>query len=52
VHKQYIVNLLHIIAIAAADIKLSGNVTIPLSSAHRQALLDNVVAKKTLTRFS
>lgn len=52
VHKQYIVNLLHIVAISTADIKLPGNTLIPLSSAHRQSLLDNVVAKKTLTRFS
>ncbi len=51
VHKQYIINLLHIIHISTADIKLSGNVTIPLSAAYRQLLLDNVVAKKTLTRF-
>jgi two-component system LytT family response regulator len=51
VHKQYIINLLHISNISTADIKLSGNITIPLSSAYRQLLLDNVVAKKTLTRF-
>jgi two-component system LytT family response regulator len=51
VHKQYIVNLLHILNISTMDMKLSGNVSIPLSSAYRQLLLDNVVAKKTLTRF-
>lgn len=51
VHKQFIINLLHIVNISTADIKLSGNITIPFSSAYRQLLLDNVVAKKTLTRF-
>lgn len=52
VHKQYIVNLLHIVSISSADIKLPGNILIPLSNAYRQPLLDDVVAKKTLTRFS
>jgi two-component system LytT family response regulator len=51
VHKQYIINLLHITNISTTEIKLSGNTTIPLSSAYRQLLLDNVVVKKTLTRF-
>ena len=52
VHKQYIINLLHILHINAANIQLSTHVSIPLSSAYRQMLLDNVVAKKTITRFS
>lgn len=52
VHKQYIINLLHILHISASDIKLSSHVSIPLSAAYRQLLLDNIVAKKTLTRFS
>ena len=51
VHKQYIINLLHIVNISAADIKLSNNLSVPLSTAYRQVLLDNVVDKKTLTRF-
>ncbi|NCI46523.1 LytR/AlgR family response regulator transcription factor [Sediminibacterium soli] len=51
IHKQYIINLLHIIHIGAADIKLTGNAVVPLSGAYRQLLLDNIVAKKTLTRF-
>jgi len=52
VHKQYIINLLHIASIGAAEIKLLSGAVIPLSSAYRQTLLDNVVTKKTLTRFS
>ena len=51
VHKQYIINLLHISNISVTDIRLTGNTAIPLSSAYRQHLLDNVVVKKTLTRF-
>jgi DNA-binding LytR/AlgR family response regulator len=52
VHKQYIINLLHIINITATDIKLNNNVSVPVSGAYRQSLLDNLVDKKTLTRFS
>jgi two-component system LytT family response regulator len=51
VHKQYIINLLHINNISTTDIKLSNNISVPLSTAYRQLLLDNVVDKKTLTRF-
>ena len=51
VHKQYIVNLLHIKNISAADIKLDNNTNIPISSAYKQALQDNLIDKKTLTRF-
>ena len=52
VHKQYIINVLHIKNIAVAEIKLSNNSVIPLSSAYKQLLLDNLVNKKTLTRFT
>lgn len=51
VHKQYIINVLHIKNISISDIKLSNNITIPVSIAYKQALLDNLVNKKTLTRF-
>lgn len=51
VHKQYIINLLHIKNITASDIQLNGNVTVPISSAYKQILLDNVINRKTLTRF-
>ena len=51
VHKQYIVNLLHIKNISASDIKLDNNTNIPISSAYKQALQDNLIDKKTLTRF-
>ena len=51
VHKQYIVNLLHIKSISASDIKLGNHTNIPISSAYRHALEHNLINKKTLTRF-
>lgn len=51
VHKQYIVNVLHIKHISATEIKLSNNTVIPLSSAYKLTLQDNLINKKTLTRF-
>lgn len=51
VHKQYIVNVLHIKNISVAEIKLSNNSVIPLSSAYKLTLQDNLINKKTLTRF-
>jgi two-component system LytT family response regulator len=52
VHKQYIINILHIQTISVADIKLNSNDIIPVSVAYKQALQDNVINKKSLTRFS
>jgi DNA-binding LytR/AlgR family response regulator len=52
VHKQYIVNILHIHHISASDIRLSSNDLIPISFAYKQLLQDNVISKKSLTRFS
>jgi two-component system LytT family response regulator len=52
VHKQYIVNILHVQNISVSDIKLTSNDVIPVSIAYKQALLDNVINKKSLTRFS
>lgn len=52
VHKQYIVNILHVQNISVSDIKLISNDIIPVSIAYKQALLDNVINKKSLTRFS
>jgi len=52
VHKQYIVNILHIQNISVTDIKLSSNDAIPVSIAYKQVLQDNVINKRSLTRFS
>ena len=51
VHKQYIINLLHIKNISASDIQLSTNISIPVSAVYKQILLDNVINRKILTRF-
>ncbi len=51
VHKQYIINLLHIKTIAALEIKLTNNMQIPLSPTYKQLLQENLVNKKSLTRF-
>lgn len=51
VHKQFIINILHIKHVTASDIKLITNVIIPVSIAYKQALQDNLLNKKTLTRF-
>lgn len=52
VHKQYIINILHVQNISVSDIKLTSNDIIPVSIAYKQSLLDNVINKKSLTRFS
>lgn len=52
VHKQFIVNILHIQHINSSDIRLASNDIIPVSVAYKQLLLDNVVNKKSLTRYS
>lgn len=51
VHKQYIVNTLHIKNISVSDIKLSNNSIIPISISYKQALQENLINKKSLTRF-
>lgn len=51
VHKQYIVNTLHIKNISVSDIKLSNNTLIPISISYKQALQENLINKKSLTRF-
>jgi DNA-binding LytR/AlgR family response regulator len=51
VHKQYIVNTLHIKNISVSDIKLSNNTLIPISISYKQALQENLINKKSVTRF-
>jgi len=51
VHKQYIINVLHIKNITVSDIRLTNNTNIPVSIAYKQALQDKLINKKTLTRF-
>jgi DNA-binding LytR/AlgR family response regulator len=51
VHKQYIINILHVANISSAEIRLSNKTVVPISPVYRQQLLEEVVQKKTLTRF-
>ncbi len=51
VHKQYIVNQLHIHGITLSDIILDNRQSIPLSPAYKQSVQENLINKKTLTRF-
>ncbi|MBY0481566.1 MAG: LytTR family DNA-binding domain-containing protein [Chitinophagaceae bacterium] len=51
VHKQYIVNTLHIKNISASDIRLSNNTLVPISISYKQSLQENLINKKSLTRF-
>lgn len=51
IHKQYIINLLHIVSVGNTEITLSNNSIVPISNVYKQELLEAVVEKKTLKRF-
>ncbi|MDE3251260.1 MAG: response regulator transcription factor [Bacteroidota bacterium] len=51
VHKQYIVNMLHINCITLNDIILCNKQTIPLSPSYKPSIQENLINKKSLTRF-
>lgn len=51
VHKQYIINVLHINLVNVSDVRLSHGITLPLSAAYKLPLQDNLINKKILTRF-
>lgn len=52
VHKQYIVNLSHIHSVMSAELQLSDKQHIPVSQLYKQNLLESVVERKLLKRFS
>ena len=52
VHKQFIVNVNHIVSVAPTEIFLSGNVSVPLSSSYKADFMEKIVEQKTLKRFS
>jgi DNA-binding LytR/AlgR family response regulator len=52
IHKQYIINFEHIITITTNEIHLLNKQVVPLSIVYKQELLDVVVNKKIITRFS
>lgn len=51
VHKQYLVNTQHIHQVLTNEIILSNQLSIPLSSAYKQALNDSFIKKDLLKRF-
>jgi two-component system, LytTR family, response regulator len=51
VHKQFMVNLAHIVSIANSDLKLSNQQLIPVSPSQKQVLMDEFINKRTLSRF-
>jgi len=50
IHKQYMVNLQHIVTITNNEVQLSDKQTIPISSVCRQEVIDLVVNNKVLSR--
>jgi DNA-binding LytR/AlgR family response regulator len=52
IHKQYILNLEHITTITSNEILLFNKQVVPLSAVYKQELLDIVVNKKIITRYS
>lgn len=51
VHKQYIVNLMHIRSVLNTSITLTNGQSIPLSASYRQQIQESVVEKNLLSRF-
>ena len=51
VHKQFIVNVNHIVSVAPTEIFLSGNESVPLSSSYKADFMEKIVEQKTLKRF-
>lgn len=50
VHKQYMINVLHVNTINGTEIILSDKTSIPFSNAFRQNLIETVIEKKLLRR--
>lgn len=51
VHRQFIVNLLHVNTLNNVEIVLLEKIAIPVSTSYRQNLIESVVEKKLLKRF-
>lgn len=51
VHKQYIINLQHLIAVMQNEVVLSNNQEIPLSNSYKTAIQEQVIQKNLLKRF-
>lgn len=51
VHRQFIINLLHVGILNHSEVQLLDKTIIPISSSYRQNLIESVVEKKLLKRF-
>jgi DNA-binding LytR/AlgR family response regulator len=51
VHKQYIINITHIVTLTNHEVHLDHNFLVPISAANRQELLERSIDKKILSRF-
>jgi len=52
VHKQYIININHIVTLTNHEVHLNHNFVVPISASNRQDLLENAIDKKILSRFT
>ncbi|MBO9672095.1 MAG: response regulator transcription factor [Sphingobacteriaceae bacterium] len=51
VHKQYIININHIVTLTNHEVHLTHNFLVPISASNRQELLEKSIDKKILSRF-
>ncbi|GGH01896.1 MULTISPECIES: LytR/AlgR family response regulator transcription factor [Pedobacter] len=51
VHKQYIININHIVTLTNHEVHLAHNFLVPISASNRQELLEKSIDKKILSRF-
>jgi len=51
VHKQYIINITHIVTLTNHEVHLDHNFLVPISASNRQELLERSIDKKILSRF-
>lgn len=51
IHKQYIINITHIVTLTNHEVHLDHNFVVPISAANRQDLLEKSIDKKILSRF-
>ncbi|MFD2287828.1 response regulator [Pedobacter petrophilus] len=51
VHKQYIININHIVTLTNHEVHMDQNFIVPISASNRQELLESAIDKKILSRF-
>jgi len=51
VHKQYIINVNHIVTLTNHEVHMNYHFVVPISAANRQELLEHAIDKKILSRF-